>query len=185
MGQAPTAPISRRTSLRSLPAHRAPEHLPRELLWLAIAVGVIEIDPIHRPDAAREQRDLIRRPAGRVKPDRAILDRPDRSAITLVLPPCLMSFPRPNGCWPTVDTMPTGFVTLYKRRGSLLAFRVGNPETRPSNTTSAATKGAIGLRSCSGGSRTGGVSLRATTDAQWLSSQPSLSPLPSSSGYDQ
>ncbi len=39
-----------------------------------------------------------------------------RSAITPVLPPCLMNFPRPNGCWPTVAMMPTGIVTLYRRR---------------------------------------------------------------------
>lgn len=40
-----------------------------------------------------------------------------RSAITPVLPPCLMSFPGPNGCWPTVVMMPTGFALLYGRRG--------------------------------------------------------------------
>ncbi len=39
-----------------------------------------------------------------------------QSAITPVLPPCLMNFPRPNGCWPTVAMMPTGIVTLYRRR---------------------------------------------------------------------
>lgn len=38
-----------------------------------------------------------------------------------------MNFPRPNGCWPTVAMMPTGIVTLYRRRGSLPAFQVENP----------------------------------------------------------
>ncbi len=74
---------------------------------------------------------------------------------------------------------------LYRRRASLPAFRVGNPATRPSNTTSGATNDATGSRSCSGGSKTGGVSLHATTGAQWPSSPPSLSLQPSSSGYEQ
>ncbi|CAK7260866.1 transposase (plasmid) [Shinella sp. WSC3-e] len=72
-----------------------------------------------------------------------------------MLPPCLMNFPRPNGCWPTVAMMPTGIVTLYRRRGSLPAFQVENPARRPSNTTNAATNGATGSRSCSGVSKTG------------------------------
>src|SRR5690606_26436511 len=96
-----------------------------------------------------------------------------------------MNFPGPNGCWPTVAMMPTGIVTLYRRRGSLPAFRVANPATRPSNTTNAATNGATGSRSCSGVSKTGGVSRRAMTGAQWPSSPQSLSLLPLSSGSDQ
>ncbi len=77
------------------------------------------------------------------------------------------------------------FRDALQAKGSLPAFRVGNPETRPSNTTSAPTNGATGSRSCSGVSRTGGLLLPATTGAQWLSSQPSLSPQPSSYGSDQ
>src|SRR5690606_10199440 len=60
-----------------------------------------------------------------------------------------------------------------------------NPATRPSNTTNAATNGATGSRSCSGVSKTGGVSRRAMTGAQWPSSPQSLSLLPLSSGSDQ
>ena len=42
-----------------------------------------------------------------------------------------MNFPRPNGYWPTVAMMPTGIVTLYRRRGSPPAFRGGSPATKP------------------------------------------------------
>lgn len=70
-------------------------------------------------------------------------------------------------------------------KGITPAFRGGSPATKPSNTTNAATNGATGSRSCSGVSKTGGVSLRATTDAQWSSSPPSLSLQPLSSGSDQ
>ncbi len=62
-----------------------------------------------------------------------------QSAITPVLPPCLMNFPRPNGCWPTVAMMPTGIVTLYRRRITP-CIRVENPARRPSNTTNAAKR---------------------------------------------
>ena len=93
----------------------------------------------------------------------------------------------PKAKWLLADRamMPTGIVTLYRRRGSSPAFRVGNPATKPSNTTNAATNGATGSRSCSGVSKTGGVSLPAKTDAQWSSSPPSLSLQPLSSGSDQ
>ncbi len=68
--------------------------------------------------------------------------------------------------------------------GSSPAFRVGNHATKPSNTTNAAANGATGSRSCSGVSKTGGVILRATIDAQWSSSRPSLSLQALSSGSD-
>jgi len=70
-------------------------------------------------------------------------------------------------------------------KGITSAFRVGSPATKPSNTINAGTNGATGSRSCSGVSKTGGVSLPATTDAQWSSSPPSLSRQPLSSGSDQ
>lgn len=70
-------------------------------------------------------------------------------------------------------------------KGITPAFRVGSPATKPSNTINAGTNGATGSRSCSGVSKTGGVSLPATTDAQWSSSPPSLSRQPLSSGSDQ
>ena len=65
----------------------------------------------------------------------------------------------PKAKWLLADRamMPTGIVTLYRRRGSPPAFRGGSPATKPSNTTNAATNGATGSRSCSGVSKTGGV----------------------------
>ncbi|MGQ2953083.1 MULTISPECIES: transposase [Rhizobium/Agrobacterium group] len=93
----------------------------------------------------------------------------------------------PKAKWLLADRamMPTGIVTLYRRRGSSPAFRVGSPATKPSNTVNAGTNGATGSRSCSGVSKTRGVSLPATTDAQWSSSPPPLSLKPLSSGSDQ
>lgn len=70
-------------------------------------------------------------------------------------------------------------------KGIQPASQVGDPATRPSGTTSAATGGADVSRSSSAASRTGDASQPATIAAQPYSSPPSPSLPPSSSGCDQ
>ena len=81
--------------------------------------------------------------------------------------------------------MPTGSGTLCRPRASSPAFRVADPATSRSGTTSASTGAAAASRSCSAVSRTGAASPPATTGAQPSSSPPSPSPPLSSSGCDQ
>ena len=79
---------------------------------------------------------------------------------------------------------PTGSGTPWRRKGSDPAFQDGDPAENLSNTTGENINAAIASRSCSEGSRTGGGSQPATTDARPSSSQPSASPQPSSFGYE-
>lgn len=53
-----------------------------------------------------------------------------------------------NGCWATEGMTPTGSGTPCRQRASLPAFPDVSHATSPSAMTSAATNGAIALRSC-------------------------------------
>ena len=118
---------------------------------------------------------------------RALLFRGRERLVRQRTEPALMidALPKAKVLRPTGATMPIGFALPWPREVSPSASRQRPTARRRYPMTKCSTASATGSRTCSAGSRTGGVSIPATTDARTHSSPLSASQQPSSSGSDQ